>query len=251
MRRRLLCANWKMNLPGEGIAAFVEKCEATDIEVAIAPPFPFIRETADAVARSNRAIIVGAQNCSEHIAGAYTGEVSVPMLRAAGATLVILGHSERRSLYGESSALVGRKLARVLAEGLRPILCVGENQEQRDRGETNAVVSSQLDDAFAQLDRLPDELVVAYEPVWAIGTGRNATPEMAAAAHNEIRAAVAQHSESTLLTILYGGSVTPDNAAALAAEEEIDGFLVGGASLDSGRFLAIGAALRAVVGERS
>jgi triosephosphate isomerase len=251
MSSRFLCANWKMNLPAESIRSFVTALGASStVEVAIAPPFPFIHELREAIAAEGSAALIAAQNCSEQPSGAFTGEVSAAMLKSAGAAFVIVGHSERRALFGEDGALVGRKVARVLAEGLKPIFCVGEDQETRDRGETEALLDSQIVAAFGELAAPPAELIVAYEPVWAIGTGRVATPEIAAGAHRVIRGVIQRIAPKCQVRILYGGSVTPDNAAALAAEEEIEGFLVGGASLDPGRFRGILDALEATAAEK-
>lgn len=235
-----------MNLPQEGIAAFVTSLSEVheETELAIAPPFPFIPLLGAAIDEARARVLVGAQNCSERDSGAFTGEVSAPMLRATRVEYVIVGHSERRQLFGEDSGVVGRKVVRVVASQLRAVMCVGENQEMRDAGRTAEVLERQLREAAAEIGTFPDELVIAYEPVWAIGTGRNATPRMAAEAHGVIRSLMAELAPACSLRILYGGSVTPDNAAELAREEEVDGFLVGGASLVSDKFRAIAAAMR-------
>lgn len=240
--KKLLFANWKMNLPAEGITPFVAAMATgseTTVEVAIAPPFPFIRELGDAIERSALSVRVGAQNCSDKPSGAFTGEVSAAMLRSLGVHYVVLGHSERRQFFGDTSAGVGQKVRRAIDDGLAPVLCVGENQETRDAGQTIELLRQQLTEAAGEIDHFPETLTIAYEPVWAIGTGRTATPEMAADAHAEIREIVRQLARSCEVRILYGGSVTPENAAALAAQEGIDGFLVGGASLTSEKFAAI------------
>jgi triosephosphate isomerase len=202
------------------------------------PPFPYL-STALALART---VAVGAQDASAHASGAFTGEVSAGMLREVGCRYVILGHSERRHYHAESDALIAAKFKAALAAGLTPILCVGETLAQRDASDTEAVVTSQfgavLDaagaDAFAAA-------VVAYEPVWAIGTGRTATPEQAQAVHALLRGVVAAKSAKIAgsLRILYGGSVKPSNAATLFAQPDIDGGLIGGASLVADDFVAI------------
>lgn len=238
--KKLLFANWKMNLPPEGIAQFASAmagARGDGIEVAVAPPFPFIAELG--AVSSSAGIILGAQNCSDKASGAFTGEVAAAMLRQLGARYVILGHSERRQYFGESSSLVGQKVRRVIDDGLAPVMCIGEDQETRDAGRTVELLRRQITDAAAEIGHFPDELVIAYEPVWAIGTGRTATPQIAAETHAEIREIVRHLAHGCALRILYGGSVTPDNAEALAAEEGIDGFLVGGASLSSEKFAAI------------
>jgi triosephosphate isomerase len=235
-----------MNLPEEGIAPFIEATAAASlqgIEIAIAPPFVTIAELSNAVNDAKAAIVVGAQNCSDRKSGAFTGEVSGSMLVRAGVRYVILGHSERRTIFGESDELVGRKVRQALVDGLAPVWCVGEEAAAREAGETEQVLERQLRGGAAAAGELPADLVIAYEPVWAIGTGKTATPEMAADAHRFIRAMMEQIRPGISLRILYGGSVTPENAEALSAETEIDGFLIGGASLFSGKFTAIGRAL--------
>ena len=237
---RYLIANWKMNLPPEGIEAWlgaVSAAETGDVTRVVAPPFPFLRETVE----RRGAISVGAQNCSDHVAGAFTGEVAPSMLRACGAEYVILGHSERRNLFFESDALVARKLALAIDSGLIPVLCIGEDLKVRDSGRVRQVLADQIKEtAVAALERAR-EVVIAYEPVWAIGTGRNASGSMVAETLVEIRHAVARFWPSRYANapILYGGSVTPDNVDDLVAHGTIAGFLVGGASLDSGKFLSI------------
>ncbi|HEX2123109.1 MAG TPA: triose-phosphate isomerase [Thermoanaerobaculia bacterium] len=240
MAARYLIANWKMNLPPEGIDRWLSTvggAEADGVTFVVAPPFPFLR---DAVARRGRLGVAG-QNCNDHPSGAFTGEVSPAMLRECGAEYVILGHSERRTLFYESDALVARKLALAVDAGLTPVLCIGEDLKVRDAGRVPQVLADQIKaTAVAALERAR-EVVIAYEPVWAIGTGRNASGAMVAETLVEIRHALSRFwpSRSTPTPILYGGSVTPDNVADLVANGTIDGFLVGGASLDSGKFLSI------------
>lgn len=226
-----------MNVPPEGIGAFVDKVAHRD-RVIIAPPFPYIKEVA------SRAVAAG-QSCADQQSGAFTGEVSAGMLRDCGAAFVIIGHSERRRLYGETDELVARKLEKAIAAGLTPILCVGEDQMIRDYGGEVRFVSNQLRVAAAGLDQVK-EIVVAYEPVWAIGTGRNATGNMIADMVHAIREALVQlwpQDVARTTPILYGGSVTPDNLDDVGQKGQVAGYLVGGASLDSAKFLPIAASL--------
>jgi triosephosphate isomerase len=235
--------NWKMNLPPAGIGAYLDGLAGlalTDaVELAVAPPFPFIVPLIEDVRRRSLDLGVGAQNCSERPSGAFTGEVSAGMLKAAGATFVISGHSERRSLFGEADAVVRGKLEATVAAGLRPLLCIGEPLETREGGAIESYLGRQIDAALSGWD--PPGLLVAYEPIWAIGTGRNASGAMVAETARFIRKTV----RDVLLrevALLYGGSVTDDNVAELVAVGEVDGFLVGGASLDAGKFGRIYAA---------
>ncbi|MFN2441212.1 MAG: triose-phosphate isomerase [Thermoanaerobaculia bacterium] len=242
---RHLVANWKMNLPKEGIPLYLESLQARPdwqgVEVSLAVPAPLLVPLRDRLAGAAR---LGAQNVSEHPSGAFTGEVSVAMLAEAGAEFVLVGHSERRALFGETDELVARKAVAVLASPLELLLCVGEDLETREAGRTVELLEGQLTAVFSAVKSLPDRMLIAYEPVWAIGTGKNATPQMAADTHRQIREIVARLSTGkTTPVILYGGSVKPSNAAELAAESEIEGFLVGGASLQAKDFLAIGGAL--------
>lgn len=245
MRRRLVAGNWKMN---GSLAANLPLLDAikvglsasADIDCLVCVPFPYLDQVQRVLSGSR--IAWGAQNLSEHDAGAYTGEVSGAMLREFGCRYVIVGHSERRALYGETDARVAAKFVAARRAGLVPILCVGETLEERERGDTERVMARQLD---AVLEAVGAEVlagaVVAYEPVWAIGTGRTATPEQAQAVHAYIRARVARHGESHggNLAILYGGSVKAANAAELFAMADVDGGLIGGASLVAEDFVAI------------
>jgi triosephosphate isomerase len=231
-----------MNLPPEGIDLFIRafsEVRRDDVDLAVAPPFPFLYPLAAAISEAGSPVAIGGQNCSDRTSGAFTGEVSASMLKSAGASYVIVGHSERRQIYGETSRLVGKKVHRVLADGLVPVMCVGEEQHVRDAGRTAELLEEQLSEAAQEIGEFPPTLVIAYEPVWAIGTGKTATPEIAADAHRLIRNVMKEIAPSCALTILYGGSVTPENAATLSAEKGIDGFLVGGASLSSEKFSAI------------
>ncbi len=245
MRDFLVAGNWKMNgstaSNKELVAGIVAGVPQSDgAKVLICPPFPYLAAVATQIAGSR--VSLGAQNVSEHESGAFTGEVAPAMLRDIGCEYVIVGHSERRSLYGETSFAVAAKFKAALDAGLRPILCVGETLEQRESGGTGSVVEVQLG---AVIDKVGiagfKSAVVAYEPVWAIGTGVTASPEQAQDVHRHIRGVMAGHdagvAEST--QILYGGSMKGENAAGLLSMPDIDGGLIGGASLKAGDFLAI------------
>ena len=245
MAGRYLVANWKMNLPPEGIEGYladVGGCDPCDVEIVVAPPFPFLRHVAD----EGAGIAVAAQNCSDHASGPYTGEVSPQMLRECDVDYVILGHSERRTLFHESDALIARKLNLAIETGLVPILCIGEDLNVRELGQVARFLADQIKVTAVDALESAEEVVIAYEPVWAIGTGRNASGVMVAETLVEIRAALERFWPARLAgaSILYGGSVTPDNVDDLVENGTIDGFLVGGASLDSRKFLAIHAGLR-------
>lgn len=243
MRRLLFAANWKMHIGPKAARDFVgayliDRPIEGPHQVAFFPPAVSVEAVAVALA-AHPAIGVGVQNVHWEPKGAYTGATSVPLAREAGATLALIGHSERRHVFGETDEQGARKLRAVLEGGLTPVLCVGELLEERERGETEAVVLRQLRAALEGLDTGSlATLVVAYEPVWAIGTGRNATPEDAAAVHAVLRAElVARGCPAT--RILYGGSVNSGNVGALLARPEIDGVLVGGASLDPAAWASI------------
>jgi len=243
MRTLLFAANWKMHIGPRAARDFVRAYEVErpadgPHEVAFFPPSVSLEAVAAAFA-GRPAIGVGVQNIHWEATGAYTGETSGPLAAEAGATMVLIGHSERRHVFGETDEQGARKLRATLDAGLRPVLCVGELLEERERGETEAVVLRQLEAALAgvEADRLGG-LVVAYEPVWAIGTGRNATPADAAAVHRVIRIALAERG-CPACRILYGGSVNRGNVAALLGQQEVDGVLVGGASLDPAGWAAI------------
>ena len=241
---RYLVANWKMNLPPEGIEAYlatITGADPRDVTMVVAPPFPFLRH----VVRCG-GVMVAAQNCSDQSSGAFTGEVSPSMLRECGIDYVILGHSERRNLFHENDALIARKLALAIETGLNPILCIGEDLRVRDLGMVSTFLADQIKAvAVEELEDVGD-LVVAYEPIWAIGTGRNATGNVVAETLEGLRHAIERFWPARLrsVPILYGGSVTPENAGELFTDGRIDGFLVGGASLDSRKFLSIHAAMR-------
>jgi len=243
MRVPYVAANWKMHKTVAETEAFLAellpKLPDGGPEVVVCPPYPSL---ARAVELCGDRVAVAAQNMHEEPSGAFTGEVSAPMLVEIGVGAVVLGHSERREHFGESDEALARKLPAALDAGLQPILCVGENEGQRDAGETEAVLTRQLEADLAGLgdDRLGG-LVVAYEPIWAIGTGRTATPEQAQETIAVIRAWIAARSSEAgdAVRILYGGSVKPDNAAELISKPDVDGALVGGASLEPSDFLAI------------
>ena len=245
MRSFLVAGNWKMNgdaAGSEGLVAGILSGlpAADDVDVLVCPPYPYL--PAVVAQAGGSALAVGAQNVSEHVSGAYTGEVSPSMLADVGCRYVIVGHSERRAMYGESDAVVAAKFRAAQSAGLTPILCVGETLEEREADETEAVIARQLaavvDDsgigAFASA-------VIAYEPVWAIGTGKVATPEQAQDVHFHIRGLLAEADAGIAgdVQILYGGSMKGDNAPGLLTMPDIDGGLIGGASLKAADFLAI------------
>ncbi len=242
MRKKLVAGNWKMHGSLAENAALLAaiKPALADIEAAVCVPFPYLAQAQALLAGSS--IRLGAQNLSEQSKGAFTGEVSATMLNDFGCKYVIVGHSERRSLYGESDALVASKFMAAQAAGLTPILCVGESLNERESGVTEAVVGRQLD-AVIKLAGVASlaESVVAYEPVWAIGTGKTASPEQAQAVHAFIRNKLAalDAAVAAQLVIQYGGSVKASNAAELMAQPDIDGGLIGGASLIADEFVAI------------
>ncbi len=243
-RQPLVAANWKMHKTVAEAEAFLgdflPRIDALDAEVVICPPFLALRTAAEHCLRSR--VRVAAQNMHFESEGAFTGEVSTRMLREAGVDGVLLGHSERRRDFGESDDSLRLKVPAALNARLQPILCVGETEDQRDGGETGAVLRRQLEADLADVPdaELPD-VVVAYEPIWAIGTGRTASPDQAEEAIGHLRRLVAERDghAAERMRIIYGGSVSPDNAAELLRSEEIDGALVGGASLDQGSFAEI------------
>ncbi len=251
MRNFLVAGNWKMNgsraANSELLAAIRSAADSgSSVELLVCPPFPYLADTLDALKGSN--IAVGAQTVSEHDSGAFTGETSATMLRDIGCKYVIVGHSERRALFGESSDVVAAKYVAAFGQGLIPILCVGETLEDREAGRTEAVIDAQLDAVLnlAGTSTLAGA-VVAYEPVWAIGTGETASPQQAQDVHAHIRARIAAKDADVAegLQILYGGSVKGDNAAGLFVMPDIDGGLIGGASLKATDFMAIAEAAAA------
>ena len=241
MRGKLVVGNWKMNGGLAANAALLSALVAgwkplPGRQIAVCVPFPYLAQADAALAAT--AIAWGAQDVSEHPSGAFTGEVSAAMLVEFGCRYAIVGHSERRQFYGDTDAVVAAKAVAALAAGLTPIACVGETLAERDAGVTMAVVSRQLDAVLAAVGANAAKLVVAYEPVWAIGTGRTASPEEAQTVHAALRARLAQAGAADV-ALLYGGSVKADNAKALFSMADIDGGLIGGASLKATEFLAI------------
>jgi triosephosphate isomerase len=250
MRRKIVAGNWKLHGDRAFACALVEEIAAvpapSGVDRVVLPPLPYLGELVDHF--GERGVGFGAQDVSVNEQGAYTGEVSAAMLFDVGARYGLVGHSERRQYHGESSELVAKKFFAAKRAGLTPILCVGESLRERESGQTEWRIEQQLEPIF-QLGgpEALDGAVIAYEPVWAIGTGRTATPEQAQAVHAFIRGEVASRSAKIagLLPILYGGSVKPDNAQALFSQPDVDGGLVGGASLVARDFLAIAAAATA------
>ena len=251
MRRKFIAGNWKMNTlrsDGAALAAAVAKGVGTssNVDVAVCPPSLYLDAVGKALAGS--AVALGAQNCHHEAKGAFTGEISPAMLLDLGCKWVILGHSERRALFHESSADVNRKVLAALSAGLSPIVCVGETLDERKANRTAAVVRQQIEGSLANLSAEQiTKLVVAYEPVWAIGTGVVATPQQAEEVHADLRRLLETRYTQAVaasVRILYGGSVNADNAASLLGQANIDGALVGGASLKAEGFLTIIAAAR-------
>ena len=245
MRTPLVAANWKMHKTIAESVAFARAFaplvrDVSEVEIAIAPPFTALAALREALA-AGRVALAG-QNVHFEAKGAFTGEISVAMLADLGCRYVILGHSERRAIFGETDAFIAKKVRAVQAAGLRPILCVGESLAERESGRTFAVLQGQLEGSLAEVDASrAEEIVVAYEPVWAIGTGKTATPELAQEAHGFIRTRLAARfgGAAEHIRIQYGGSVKAENAPELMAQTDIDGALVGGASLDPASLSAI------------
>ena len=246
MRTPFIAGNWKMYKTVAETVKYVKEFrilvkDIADVEIVVAPPFTALHAAAEAARNSN--VVIAAQDTYWEREGAFTGEISASMIREAGAEYVIVGHSERRTLFGETDATVNRKAVAAFAAGLTPIICIGETLDQRERNATFEVLDRQIK---VGLDGLTGEqlalLVIAYEPVWAIGTGRNATPAQAAEAHTHIRQRLRQwfgSDAAELCHVLYGGSVKPDNIGDLITQENVDGALVGGASLDVRGFFDI------------
>lgn len=247
MRKKIIAANWKMNMTQGEAADFVatfllELGDSSDVEVVIVPPFTAIAAVNGALEQAQH-VKVGAQNMHWERSGAFTGEISPAMLRDLFVRYVVLGHSERRALFGETDEIVNRKVRAALEAMLRPIVCVGETLEERGRGDVEKILTRQLRGSLAGLSAKElHEAVIAYEPVWAIGTGKTATAEEAQEAHAFIRRTlgeIADDATADKIRIQYGGSVKPDNARTLMAQPDIDGALVGGASLDPRSFAQI------------
>lgn len=244
-KQKLVIGNWKMNGSSAANASLLRSVlpvisRFEGVEIAICPPYPYLTTVADLL--DDSAVSLGAQNLSSQLSGAHTGEVSASMLHDIGCRFVLVGHSERRALYSEDDDLVAKKFATALRAGLIPVLCIGETLAQRQRGETEGIVTTQLG-AVLKVVGIQDlaKGVIAYEPIWAIGTGETATPEQAQAVHRHIREWLANEDRAVAedCRILYGGSVKADNAELLFKQPDIDGGLIGGASLDSMSFAAI------------
>jgi triosephosphate isomerase len=246
MRKKIVAGNWKMNkTPGEGAAliAGIRKelgAGACPVEIVVCPPFTGLDAAAKALAGSK--IGLGAQNMHFEALGAFTGEIAANMLLELGVRYVILGHSERRALFGETDDIVNRKAKAALAAGLTPIVCVGETLAEREADKTEKVVTTQVRDSLAGLGADLRKIVIAYEPVWAIGTGKTASPAQAQEVHALIRRVLATISDgqtATSIRIQYGGSMKPENARELMSQPDIDGGLIGGAALKADAFVAI------------
>lgn len=242
MKKKLIAGNWKMNGSTKSNAVLVQALTGPSsgwtCDVAVCVPSLYLAQVSD-IASGSR-LDVGAQDVSAHESGAYTGEISAPMLRDLGVRYAIVGHSERRQYHGETDAVVALKAQRALASGVTPIVCVGETLAEREAGHTEEVVKRQLAAVIHENGHCISEIVVAYEPVWAIGTGKTATPEMAQHVHAVLRAQLHAATErANVIRILYGGSMNAANASQLLAQPDIDGGLVGGASLKSVDFLSI------------
>ena len=244
MRKTIVAGNWKMNASKESVNSLIEGIlsgmSGVSSEVIVCAPFPYLSQVETLI--SNSSLMLGAQNLNVNTKGAFTGEVSPDMIKDFGAQYVIVGHSERRSLYGESITIVAEKTKAAIDAGLIPLLCVGESLEERDSGNTEVVVAEQLNAVINLLGIEAFEgIIIAYEPVWAIGTGLTASPEQAQAVHLFIRGLLADSSESIAqkTPILYGGSMNAGNAAELISCSDIDGGLIGGAALKAEDFLQI------------
>ncbi len=248
MRTPLVAGNWKMNGSRASVKELINGVVAgakaiSGVEIAVCPPFIFIPDVVAATQGSN--VAVGSQDASTELKGAFTGETSIEMIKDFGCKYAIVGHSERRTLYGETDEIVAKKFAVVKNAGLIPIFCIGETLEEREQDITEAVCARQIDAVFAaQGDNAFADSVIAYEPVWAIGTGKTASPEQAQAVHAFIRTHIAKRNANIAekVQILYGGSMNPGNAKELMSQSDIDGGLIGGASLKADDFLAVCAA---------
>jgi len=247
MRKKILAANWKMNMTCAEAASFLDSFlleigDQSHVEIVIIPAFTAIGKVSERLSKVQN-VKVGAQNMSAEKSGAFTGEISAAMLRELFVRFVVLGHSERRTLFGETDAIVNKKLRAAIDASLKPIVCIGETLAERDGGKVEQVLETQVKGSLAGLTTKElAETVVAYEPVWAIGTGRTASPEQAQEAHAFIRkqlAAISDAATAEKVRIQYGGSVKPDNTTALMSQADIDGALVGGASLDPRSFAEI------------
>lgn len=247
MRKKIIAANWKMNMTLRESDSFLDSFlleleEEKRVDMVIVPPFTALARVSERLNKVSN-VRLGAQNMHSEKSGAYTGEISAEMLRELFVRFVVLGHSERRSLFGETDAIVNRKTKAALEATLKPIVCIGETLAERDAGQVEAVLERQLRGSLDGIESKDlSDIVIAYEPVWAIGTGRTATPEQAQAAHAFVRAILASMSDAATaekIRIQYGGSVKPANTAELMSQPDIDGALVGGASLDPRAFSEI------------
>jgi len=252
MRKLIVAGNWKMNgskaMADALLGNFKSKIAAdNDVQVVVFPPFLYLEQTSKILADST--IAWGGQTLSEHEQGAFTGEISGKMLQEFGCDYVIVGHSERRHIYAESDQLVAQKYHQAVTSGLTPILCVGETKDEYEQKITEQVVARQLSAVLSSTQQIPGQIIVAYEPVWAIGTGLTASPEYAQQVHYYLRKVISQHSAALAENchLLYGGSVKADNAQDLLSMADIDGVLVGGASLVADEFIGIVEAAREVV----
>lgn len=241
-RTPLVIANWKLNggiaLIGSFVAQFYSNEFKTD--VGVCPPFIYLRELKNLMPQAQ--LLIGSQNISEHTSGAFTGEISASMVKEAGASLCLVGHSERRQLFGETNETCKTKLNHAIEHGLLPVYCIGENLKEREAGDTNTVLAKQLEEALTGINCTGEHITIAYEPVWAIGTGKAASANDAQATHAFIREKLAEiggQAFADTVRVLYGGSVKKDNALAYMQNSDIDGLLVGGASLDAEHFKAI------------
>ena len=244
MRINTVAGNWKMNLDADSVSKWVSSMNKNSWDstrVIVCPPYPFLVEMVKDSKGSE--LIIGAQNCSSEESGAFTGEVSPNMLKSIGVSIVIIGHSERRSIFGESNQLILNKIKRAIGAGLKVIFCCGENLDQRKDGTYKEFVKQQLVESLFLLDQEKlNQIIIAYEPIWAIGTGLTASPEQAQEMHAYIRQSLTDNYSENAgdhMTILYGGSVNPSNSAELFAKPDVDGGLVGGASLKVDSFMAI------------
>lgn len=247
MRETLIAGNWKMNMDWNDAMSFftdlIAKESVSDwdgVEVAVIPPFPYLRHFFEFRSNASSGLKVGAQNCAQFEQGAYTGEVSASMLKSVGADYVIIGHSERRSIFNETDEALNAKTRIALDQGLKVIFCCGESESEREEGIQNEVIARQLEDGLNGMSvKDLSNIVIAYEPVWAIGTGKTATPDQAQDMHKFIRNWISEKHSGDLadaIRILYGGSVKPENAREILAQPDIDGGLIGGASLKLGDF---------------
>lgn len=245
-RKQIVSGNWKMHMDYEAgralVKAIIDRLQPSDTVVVVGPPYIHLKNISGII-KDVTNLKLAAQNCHQENSGAYTGEVSAPMLKSCEVDYVILGHSERREFFDEADSLIARKIDAVLAQGMQPIYCCGEKLEVREAGEHEALVGRQVSEALFHLDKGQiQNVVIAYEPVWAIGTGKTASPEQAQEMHHHIRGLIRQQFGDTVadgISILYGGSVKPGNAKEIFGKPDVDGGLIGGAALKAEDFIAI------------